>query len=94
MIKYIGYLGCMLCVFCGAASFAPAQTIDDIILMSEQFPPYNFEQDGKLQGIAIDVVARILEQLHSKQRREDIQILPWSRSYQLLQKRKILRCFP
>ena len=88
MIKYLGYIGCIVCVFCGVASLSPAQTIDDIILMSEQFPPYNFEQDGKLQGIAIDVVARILEQLHSKQRREDIQILPWSRSYQLLQKEK------
>jgi len=54
--------------------------------MSEQFPPFNFEENGQLKGTSVDLIALILERLNSKQNRNDIEILPWGRSYQKLLK--------
>lgn len=65
-----------------------SQSVDDLYLMSEQFPPYNFEKDGRLQGISIDLMALCLDKLNSHLTREDIRILPWARSYKLLQERE------
>lgn len=62
-----------------------AQSVDDLILMSEQFPPFNFEENGELKGTSIDLMALILERMNSKLTRNDIQILPWGRSYRDLQ---------
>ena len=65
---------------------AQAQTINDLSLMSEDFPPYNFVANGELTGSSVDLMVRILQELHSTLTRSDIQILPWARSYLLLQK--------
>ncbi|RLC21121.1 MAG: amino acid ABC transporter substrate-binding protein [Deltaproteobacteria bacterium] len=62
-------------------SCVSAQTVDDLILMTEQYPPYNFEEDGKLQGFFIDVMERMLEKLNSKLTRDDIRLLPWANAY-------------
>jgi polar amino acid transport system substrate-binding protein len=59
------------------------QTVDDLVLMTENYPPYNFEKDGKLKGIAIDLMASILKRVDSRQTVEDIRLLPWARGYQL-----------
>lgn len=71
-------------VFLGLISSGHAQNIDDLVLMSEEFPPYNFSRDGKLQGTSIDLMVLCLEKLHSKLGRKDIKILPWARSYHSL----------
>ncbi|MBB6480959.1 substrate-binding periplasmic protein [Spirochaeta isovalerica] len=52
--------------------------------MSEEFPPYNFELNGRLQGISIDLMVLCLDKLGSRQTRQDIRILPWARSYKML----------
>lgn len=57
-------------------------------LMSEEFPPYNFEKNGRLQGISIDLMALCLDMLGSRQTRQDIRMLPWARSYKLLLEEK------
>lgn len=61
-----------------------AQNVDDLYLMSEEFPPYNFELNGRLQGISIDLMVLCLDKLGSRQTRQDIRILPWARSYKML----------
>lgn len=60
-----------------------AQSVDDIVFMTENYPPFNFEKDGRLQGIAADLMVLILKKLDSKQTREDIRLLPWARGYRL-----------
>ncbi|NNG00377.1 MAG: ABC transporter substrate-binding protein [Desulfobacteraceae bacterium] len=58
-----------------------AQDADHLELMTEHFPPFNFYSDGKLQGISVDLLERILEMIGSKLTREDMQLLPWARAY-------------
>ena len=58
-----------------------ASPIDRLILMTEAFPPFNFEAEGRIQGISVDVMERMLIHLNSKLRRADIRLLPWARAY-------------
>jgi polar amino acid transport system substrate-binding protein len=68
----------------GAGSLA-GQTVNDLVLMSEEFPPYNFEAGGVKQGTSIDLMERVLQLVGSKLTRNDITILPWARAYLALQ---------
>lgn len=72
---------CILLISCLYFSSANAQSVDDLILMTESFPPFNFEKDGKLQGISVDLMERMLESLNSRLGRKDIKLLPWARAY-------------
>ncbi len=58
----------------------------DIKIMTENFPPYNMEDRGKLSGISVDIVSEILKELKSKQTVEDIKMTSWSRAYSYAQK--------
>jgi len=70
---------------CLVSGSAAAASVDDFVFMTEQYPPYNLEQDDKLQGIAVDILALMLERAGSKQTREDIKLLPWTRGYKRVQ---------
>jgi polar amino acid transport system substrate-binding protein len=61
-----------------------AQTFPKFTIMTENWKPYNFSEDGKTQGVAVDLLLLMLEKVGSKQIRKDIKILPWSRAYGLL----------
>ena len=69
----------VFCLIPFSAGFA--QTVDDLVLMTEQYPPFNFEEDGKLQGISVDLLDQMLKKVGSKLTRDDIQLLPWAKGY-------------
>ena len=74
----------LLCVWTIAGPLVSpsiAQPVDDLVLMTEQYPPYNFEEDGQIRGIAVDLILRILEGMQSTRSREDIKLVPWARGY-------------
>ena len=50
--------------------------------MTENYPPYQFEAEGKLQGIWVDVLVEVLKRMDAKQSRDDIKLIPWARGYQ------------
>lgn len=85
--KYTGHLLSIAFIALLGSAVAPpaavAQTVDDLVLMTENYPPFNFEKDGKLQGIAIDLMVLMLNKVGSRQTREDIRLLPWARGYRL-----------
>ena len=64
---------------------AVAVSVDGIVFMTEQYPPYNLEKDNKLKGIAVDTLVLMLQRSGSKQTREDIKLLPWARGYNRVQ---------
>lgn len=65
-----------------------AQDVDELILMSEDFPPYNYVENDQLKGSSIELVYAILKKINAKQAPNRIEILPWARSYKLLQEKK------
>ena len=58
----------------------------NIQYMTEQNPPYNFEKDGKLQGIAVDLLLEMSKQTGQPVALDSIKILPWPRAYREAQK--------
>ena len=58
-----------------------AQQIDKILFMTENYPPYNFKSNNKLEGIAVELLLEILKKVNAKQTRKDIVLIPWQRGY-------------
>ena len=65
-----------------------SQTIDDLYFITENYPPYNFEDDGKLQGISVDLLVLIFKKLKAQKTIDDIHLKPWARGYSALLKKK------
>lgn len=79
--------GLWLVIFLGI--LLPRLHANDVFLMSEEFPPYQFYKgEGEqrvLTGISVEIVQAIQQKLGHRQA---IRIYPWSRSLKLLKKRK------
>lgn len=54
----------------------------DLTYITEQYPPYNFQQDGKLQGISVDLLEGIWEKMGADRNESAIKLLPWTEGYQ------------
>lgn len=63
---------------------ASNQTISarDLIYITEQYPPYNFQEDGVLQGISVDLLENVWEKMNVSLNRSVIKLLPWADGYQ------------
>lgn len=58
----------------------------DLTVMTEEYPPFNYTNDnGQLTGFSVEVVEEIMQRLGYKQ---PVEVLPWSRAYNLTQKRE------
>ncbi len=58
-----------------------AQTLDDLVFITEEYPPFNFTAEGITQGISTDLLLEMLKLVGASQTREDIGSLPWARGY-------------
>lgn len=67
-----GFLAC--CLGSGVAAFADAP----LKIVTEEFPPYNYTEQGKITGLSTDVVEAVLKELKLQ---GNIQSLPWARAY-------------
>jgi len=76
--KHIVFTFTILFIF---ISVSNAKPIDEITFMTENYPPFNFKQNNKLQGISVDLMLLMLQKIDAKQVRTDIHILPWARAY-------------
>lgn len=57
--------------------------LNSLKFMTEDYPPFNYEQDSELRGISVDIVEEILKRAGSSHKRSDIELLPWARGYNL-----------
>jgi polar amino acid transport system substrate-binding protein len=64
----------------------PAESNDDtlsgLIWVTEEYPPYNFQENGTISGLMVDVVTATARTAGTELLRESIRILPWSEAYQ------------
>ncbi|MEE4359754.1 MAG: transporter substrate-binding domain-containing protein [Desulfococcaceae bacterium] len=56
-----------------------------IRIMTEDIPPFNFKKDGTVQGVSTDLLLLMLEKAGIPADRSAIKVLPWARSYRMLQ---------
>jgi len=58
-----------------------AADFPSLLIMTEEYAPFNFKKDGKVQGIAVDLMVEMLKKVGSSQTRDDIKHYPWARGY-------------
>lgn len=59
-----------------ATSTNQAAPAKDLVYITEQFPPFNYQEDGKLQGISVDLLEKMLGHMNTTLNRSDIKLLP------------------
>ena len=71
----------MAVIPCSAAD--QSTSAKDLTYITEQYPPYNYQDDGKLQGISVDLLEKVWQRMGADLDRSSIKFLPWSEGYQM-----------
>ncbi len=66
-------------------SLASASELPKFNIFTEDWSPYQFEKNGVLKGISVDVLEELLVAIGSSQSRKDFKVAPWARGYFFLQ---------
>jgi len=68
-------------LMCGvfAALTVPVLAAETVKIVTEEFPPYNYTENGKLTGLATDVVEAVLKEMNVE---GSFQSMPWARAYE------------
>ncbi|MBM7623776.1 substrate-binding periplasmic protein [Sporohalobacter salinus] len=53
---------------------------DKLTIITENFPPLNYEKNGKPMGISVEIVKELQKRVGSK---SNIKVLPWARGYKM-----------
>ncbi len=60
-----------------------AQPLDRAFrVLTEDYPPYNYQQKGELKGISVEIVNELFKRLNLP---HEIEVLPWTKAYKLAQ---------
>ncbi len=65
-----------------SAALAQGESAEDLVFITEQFPPFNFEEDGRAQGLSVDLLEEALDRMGVELNRSEIQLLSWSEGYE------------
>lgn len=71
----------LLVIILFSHSLILTQNVDDIVFYTEDYPPYNFVENGQLKGLSVELIVLMLERLGSKLTVDDILVYPWARGY-------------
>ncbi len=66
-------------------SSAYAQTLENVKWLTEEFPPYNYVENGIVKGISVDILLAVWTRVGLNKTPQDIQVLPWARGVRTLQ---------
>lgn len=68
--------------FCLSDVIAKPLSNQDMVYMTEQYPPFNYEEKGQLQGITVDLLDEIWKKTNARLSRDQIQLRSWTVGYQ------------
>lgn len=78
MLRYIKTL--ILCIgvstFWGYGNTHAAE--EELLVMTEQFPPFNFQEGNAVKGLSTQIVRKLLERAHLNYK---LELVPWKRAY-------------
>ena len=64
-----------------------SETFPQLTILTEDWEPFNYEEEGTVQGISTDMLVLMLQRVGSSQGRSDIEILPWVRALRHLKEK-------
>ena len=87
--RKISCYGLAVLFFLLVTSVATGETLPgDLKFITEQYPPYNFMENGQLKGISMDLLEQITGRLGIALKKKDVSLVPWEEGYQRTLKRK------
>ncbi|HDS44821.1 MAG TPA: transporter substrate-binding domain-containing protein [Methanomicrobia archaeon] len=79
----IGVLMFVLIAITGSGCLSTREpTPTDLTYLTEQYPPFNYEKDGQLQGIAVELLEAITATMGNGITEDAIRLTPWTGGYQ------------
>lgn len=63
------------------SQFGHARALNDLSFYTEEYPPYNYSHDGKVTGIAVDLLLEASNVAQSPIEQDGIEVKPWARAY-------------
>ncbi|WLQ13347.1 transporter substrate-binding domain-containing protein [Hahella aquimaris] len=73
-------LSIRLALLCFALAGA-CRAADNLNMMTEDYAPLNFAENGRLQGVSVDLMEEMLQIAGYSQTRADMLLMPWARAY-------------
>ncbi|QYJ75827.1 ABC transporter substrate-binding protein [Shewanella sp. FJAT-52076] len=70
-----------LTVLPGITAPLAQEKLSSLSFLTEEYPPFNFTRDGKVQGIAVDLLLSAAALEGQSISRESIRVYPWTRAY-------------
>ncbi len=70
----------------GLSLNAFAQDVEDLVYMTEDYPPLNYMEDGEIKGLTVDLLKLMWKEMGYPEQK--IKLLPWPRGYNLIQSNK------
>ncbi|MGR2740030.1 substrate-binding periplasmic protein [Billgrantia sp. Q4P2] len=58
-----------------------AADLSGLTFITEEYPPYNYRQHDRLEGVSIELLERIFAETDTALSREDVLYYPWARGY-------------
>jgi len=65
----------------------------DISYYTEDYPPYNFSDNGVPSGFATEILVKMFQKLNIKKTVKDIRVVPWARGFNDVQKKSNICLF-
>ncbi len=81
------FAACLILLLCSPAvpSFSQESGPGGFVYMTEQYPPYNYEENGEQKGISVDVLRAVWERMGEKA--APVRFMPWARAYRDVQEK-------
>ena len=71
----------LLLAICALLPVPAPASLEGLTFITEEYPPYNFKRNDRLEGISVEILERIFEQSDTPLTRDDIHYYPWARGY-------------
>lgn len=72
----------ILVVSCSFTAAQEFESFSDLTFVTEDYPPFNYVDNGALTGLMVDIVTAITRKAGDGISRDSISVLPWSTAYQ------------
>ncbi|MGS2717445.1 substrate-binding periplasmic protein [Eionea flava] len=62
-----------------------ASSLNQLNIMTEDFPPFNYKENGKAAGTAVDLLLQASASVGQPIERDNINVMTWARAYKMVQ---------
>lgn len=66
----------------GAAMTPTPAVSEDMMFVTEDYPPLNYVENGTIKGMSVDLLRGVFRQMGSSISSDRIRVMPWSRAYE------------